>query len=343
MRNAGKRWGSWHALVQPCALGATAWLLILTGCKPREEASPKAATSTGVVSDEGSGLVEQPLPLKKSWFAAAGELDVENRYPAVVDVRTHEPLEAGSHGRCSGVLLGPRLVLTAGHCVCPRRSLGLPGQPGKSVMDGSHCSTNPTVKTLTGAPSTPGSKGLKASVLHTYEAEAVRPHPEFKLLLDEQGHVESSKADLVLILLSKPVEAKFSPPTLADTESSAGDPFVMVSFTYDEVVGGIADQRRVSRYKVEKVLAPSSDRVTFEHPGRGLFKGDSGGPCLRDGATGPVLMGVSARGLGEEPIFTSTYPYRDWLRSEIAAATAAGRASAQLFQGVNGQGRNDQE
>jgi hypothetical protein len=321
MRNAGKRWSTWHALVHPCAVGATAWLLVLSGCKPREEKPPKAATSMGAESDGGSKLMEQPLPLKKSLFAAAGELDVENRYPAVVDVRTYDPREAGSHGRCSGVLLGPRLVLTAGHCVCPRRSLSPPGQPGKSVMDGSHCSTNPTVKTLTGEPSPPGSKGIKASVLYTYDAEAVRPHPEFKLLLNEQGHVESSKADLALILLSKPVEAKFSPPPLADTESSAGEPFVTVSFTYDEVVGGISDQRRVSRYKVDKVLAPSSDRVTFVQPGRGLFKGDSGGPCLRDSATGPLLMGVSARGLGEEPTFTSTYPYRDWLRSEIAAAT----------------------
>jgi hypothetical protein len=276
----------------------------------------------GVESDGGSRPMEEPLPLKKSWFAAAGEVDVENRYPSVVDVRTYEPLKAGSHGRCSGVLLATRLVLTAGHCVCPRRSLGPPGQPGKSVMDGSHCSTNPTVKTLTGGPSAPGSKGMKSYVLHTYDGAAVRPHPEFKLLLDEQGHVESSKADLALILLSKPVEAAFSPLALADTESSAGEPFVMVSFTYDEVVGGISDQRRISRYKVENVLAPSSDRVTFEQPGRGIFKGDSGGPCLSDSAAGPVLMGVSARGLGEEPTFTSTYPYRDWLRSEIAAATA---------------------
>ena len=322
MKNAGKQWTLWHALVQPCTVAATAGLLILSGCKPREAEPSRAATLTGAESDGGSRPLEQPLPLKKNWSAAAGELDLENRYPAVVDVRTHQPLEAGSHGRCSGVLLGPRLVLTAGHCVCPRRSLGPPGQPGKSVMDSTHCSTNPTVKTLTEGAAAGGSHGIKTYVLHTYSGEEVRPHPEFKILLNEQGHVESSKADLALILLSKPVEAKFSPPALADTESSAGEPFVMVSYTYDEVVGGISDQRRVSRYRVEKVLAPSSDRVAFEQPGRGLFKGDSGGPCLRNGPTGQVLVGISARGLGEAPTFTSTYPYRDWLRAQLAAATA---------------------
>lgn len=263
--------------------------------------------------------MEEPYPLKKSLFAAAGEVDVENRYPSVVDIRTHEPLEAGIHGGCSGVLLSPRVVLTAGHCVC----LGTPGQTGKSVIDGSHCSKTPTVKTLTDDPTVPESQSTRAYLLHTYEGVEVRPHPEFRVVLDERGHIESSKADLAVILLGKPVDAKVSPPALAETESAVGELFTMVSYTYDEVVGGIAGQRRISRYKIKEVMLPGSDQIVFEQPGRGVYKGDSGGPCLRVGSTGPDLIGVSSRGLGEVPTFTSTYPYRAWLRAEIAAATAS--------------------
>ncbi len=168
-------------------------------------------------------------------------------------------------------------------------------------------------------PGGSSSDGDRAFLHHTYEGVDVRPHPELELLLDEQGRVKSSNADLALILLGKPVQAAFSPPALPDNELRVGESFLTVSFIDDETVGGTYG-RCINRYKAVTVLP--SDRMEFDHPLRSVFKGDSGGPCLLQGAAGPVLVGVSARGLGEVPTITSTYPYRDWLRSEIAAAAA---------------------
>jgi hypothetical protein len=57
--------------------------------------------------------------------------------------------------------------------------------------------------------------------------------------------------------------------------------------------------------------------MRIEQPGGHHYKGDSGGPCLREGSGGAVLVGISSRNLGEGEAITSTYEYRDWLLDEI--------------------------
>ena len=74
------------------------------------------------------------------------------------------------------------------------------------------------------------------------------------------------------------------------------------------------------RYKALQSLGPGSDGVLFEQPKRDLFKGDSGGPCIRESPKGLSLLGISARSLGTEPTFTSIHPYRSWLHSAIRSA-----------------------
>src|SRR5512140_2391348 len=51
------------------------------------------------------------------------------------------------------------------------------------------------------------------------------------------------------------------------------------------------------------------------------YKGDTGGPCLRETERGLELVGISQRGLGLTPTFTRIAPYRGWLEEQIRLAS----------------------
>jgi hypothetical protein len=305
-------------------------LLLVCGCKERATVDASGAASVGshpasedagiAAGDAGGGVVldgEFTRPINERPFELGGREDVENRYPSAVAVETLDPMKAGVNGQCSGVLMGPRLVLTAGHCVCVQRSDLTPGNKGGVIVDGTACAKTATVTTVA---YTPPKKGRGTSSLARSYPGSVRPHPELKILLDAQRRVVSSNADLAVIVLDEPVDSGIPSIELADTDVAAGEFIVMASYGFDEVLGGREGQRRWIRYKVMKHLAAGDGRVQYEQPGRALYKGDSGGPCLRESGGHAVLVGVSSRGLGEEPTFTSTFAYRDWLRAEIQRA-----------------------
>jgi hypothetical protein len=256
---------------------------------------------------------EYAQPARLHYLELAGTLDKRNRYSAAVEIETSAPTQAGIHGLCNGVLVSPRLVLTAGHSVCMRKPTSNPGQ---HVIDGSSCATAPVVTTLVYPPA--GDEApLRGTGSQSYRSLEVWPHPAFKILLNTEGQVESTHADLALILLESPVRESYTPLSLTDEAVHVGEPIVMVGGTFDEILGGIAGQRRFIRYMVERLVDAESGWVSYAQPKRDLYRGSSGGPCVREGPQGPALVGISSRGLGEEPGFTSIHPYRDWLRSAL--------------------------
>jgi hypothetical protein len=242
-------------------------------------------------------------------------VDVANRYPSAVWVNVE--FSKATRGFCSGAIIARRLILTAGHCVCQRRILSETGG-SHSLIDGSACAETATVKTVV---YNPGETRVGAASSHgAYQQGIVRPHPELRVLLDAQGQVMSSHADLALIHLEEPLDKEFMPVPLADKELQLRESVVIVGSGYDEAAGVYDAERRHSRTTVTELLPSGGGRMRLEQPGGHHYRGDSGGPCLREGSEGTVLVGISSRNLGEGGTLTSIYPYRDWLLGEIQRA-----------------------
>ncbi|WP_224242950.1 trypsin-like peptidase domain-containing protein [Hyalangium gracile] len=258
------------------------------------------------------------LRLDPRLIELAGEVDTGNRYLSAVMISAI----AGEQEKtwCSGVALSRHLVLTSGHCVCPRRLAGEAESGGRSLIDTLACFETAKVGALAYLQTV--EQGIQsAGSRTTLRHGTVRPHPALKIVLDEQGRVLSTRADFALIRLSKPLE--FSGMPLADHEVRVGDVVTIVGYGYDEVERVSGSERRFTRNKVQRLATAEDERVLIEQPGGHRYRQDSGGPCLRQTTTGPELVGISSRWLGDGAAFTSIQGYQGWLREELRHAEAA--------------------
>jgi hypothetical protein len=194
--------------MSPTSICGTACALVLCiglgagGCRGCAESPPEDRAKPHLPS---TGAYE---------FSTAGERDKENRYSSTVMVSTKSAASV-DHKECSGVIIAPRLVLTAGHCVCARREAA----DGGAVVDGSRCTPEATVLTFVY-----GASGKSSRTVSEEYYGQVRPHPDLKLILDAQEAVVSSKADLALVSLDEPVEGGFPPMALAQEREEANTP-----------------------------------------------------------------------------------------------------------------------
>ena len=274
-------------------------------------APPMGYTPEATANSSTTGVTDpiEVLPFNGEILNSAGTRDFSNEYSPTVMVTTQEPLKGAE---CSGVIIAPRVVLTAGHCVC-----GLKSDEIKStIIDKTKCADQAhAVLVVYG---TVRSKMTADFQLHIYNG-LIRPHPELKLVVDDKGSIISSNADLAVIVLNDPVGNGISSIPLADTEVQLDESLVMAGYGHDKNVGSIYGTRYFRKNRIKKIES-SSDRFIYEQKGAYVYDGFSGGPCFRESATNRWLVGISSASTDQELSFTSTLPHRDWIRSEIQRA-----------------------
>ncbi|WP_169787030.1 trypsin-like serine peptidase [Hyalangium minutum] len=310
--------GTWKAIV--FATLCVGGLFAYGRCASRSTASRLAADAGAGPSGVDGGNASSPnlregevLPVDDRIDLSDGVEDLENQFAFATMVAAS--VNGGETFKCTGVLISPRVVLTAGHCVCPRHSLVEPGSDAQLVIDGVACAEEMEVTTITYFPRAESSDGPPGFRAQTYRAQ-VSVHPALKILLDAQPLVLSSHADLAVALLDSPVEDPSMSVRLADSEVKLGEVIRVAGYGLDAATDFIHGVRRSGQKEVKRLPAGGADEMVLAPHGEPLTMG-SGELCLRQDKTGMSLVGLSGKGAGPMPGCTSVHLYREWLNVQI--------------------------
>jgi len=223
---------------------------------------------------------------------ASGMMDIHNRYATTV------MLTEGAQSRaaqCSGILLTPSIALTAASCVC------LPGKPGTDggldnrIIDATDCAQRTFLRTVHygEVQDLQFMEETTSKSFQTFEGR-IHPHPDFKLMLDAQGAVQSSHADLAVIVLDSPIQAPLSFVRISDSEVKENEMLVMAGCPVDSRFGGFAGIRYFRKNRVTQALGSPGGRVRYEQQAPFLYNGYPGGPCIREDAAQQGLVGIAS-------------------------------------------------
>jgi hypothetical protein len=257
---------------------------------------------------------------------------------------------------CTGVLIAPSLILTAGHCVCiaripDTRSSGGPTaasasattghqqrKPGiaykaellkdksiEAVMDHSECASRVQAETLSYREGAEG--GYSGD---TYYGSATA-HPRFELYFATTENTTAAwwiDSDLAIISLDKPVE-NFPIYEPEWSYPSKGHEVVMIGYGPGDTHPLYGQRHMVENKITGYTQSESSDiRLVIEAkhlPDGGLTAyatpGDSGGGCVSK-ASPTRLLGISSitattKEGRKASIFTSINAHRSWLEKQL--------------------------
>jgi hypothetical protein len=299
------------------------------GCKGDSKESPRTT------SPSDAGTARANTPSEEGWDPAisdknlprraSGTMDVHNRYATTLMLTEEARTRVA---RCSGILLNPRVALTAASCVCPPRKRGLDGLPEKHLINATACAERTFLRTVRygAVKDLEFMEETTVKSFQTFEGQ-IRPHPEFKLMLDAQGVVQSSYADLAVIVLDSPVKEPLQFVPLGESEVQENEMLVMAGYPSDARFGGFSGIRYFRHNKVTQILGAQAGRILYEQQAPLLYNGYPGGPCFREDTSHQWLVGIASVGSDQELSFTSTYLFRNWLRAELQRAASTDSTS----------------
>ncbi|MFG5118523.1 S1 family peptidase [Methylorubrum sp. POS3] len=194
-------------------------------------------------------------------------------------------------GVCTGIVLAPDTVLTAGHCVAgvSDNRIHYRDEAGRPVL-----------------------AEVTARALHPgYDGDAIR------------GRTRS--IDLALLRAKAPLPSRFEPATLSSGQPRAGAALTLAGFG----AARANDRRSIGRYRGAALVAvepygQSRILVWLQTRGAGGCNGDSGGPVLDGEAVVAVAAWVkdACGGLTQAVLLG---PQRDWIDRTLAGWGASAR------------------
>jgi hypothetical protein len=294
------------------------------GCKGDSKQAPHPvatgdAGATMANTPSGKGL-DPAISDKSLPRRASGTMDVHNRYATTLmlteDAQTRIAI-------CSGILLSPRVALTAATCVCPPKKNNPDSLPEKRLIDATACAERIFLRTVHygAVKDLEFKEETTVKSFQSFEGQ-VRPHPEFKLVLDAQGAIQTSHADLAVIVLDSPVKEPLQFIPFGESEVKENELLVMAGYPRDARFGGFSGIRYFRQNKVTQILGAQPGRVLYEQHAPFLYNGYTGGPCFREDETQQWLVGIASVSSDQELSFTSTYLFRGWLQAELQRAAS---------------------
>jgi hypothetical protein len=258
------------------------------------------------------GACREPVEVGRVSSAVNGEVDTTARYPGVLGMFVDK---GTSVARCTGVLLGPNLVLTARHCVSPTRAGGI--VCGSSPLGTPFEGMNALVTTDPEMPDDPAAYVRGARM-------AVPPDGT-----DECGF------DIALVVLEgagiDPSEATPYEPRL-ERPVATGE--LLTAVGYGTSGSGGLGRRRYREGAPVACLGGADCAIPEVQPTEFMIEdgffctSDSGAPSFD--ADGRVV-GVTSKGIDPcvTPIVSSVFAWSEWIRRvAIEAANEGGYAAA---------------